>query len=102
MPGRPWLRVVWERMFATEDEADIAYERFGTWMTDPLVCDRLDGNTIRVYLDYQLMESCAQKAEADYEPPTLTTVCECGHVSMAHETDGSCRTCRTCDGFIRA
>lgn len=96
---RPWLIVVWERSFVTEDEADVAYERVGEWLQAPLLADRLDGNTIRVYLDTRQLESWSQIVETEYEPPTIVSVCECGHIAASHNLDGECRACRTCNGF---
>lgn len=96
---RPWLLPVWERMFVTEDEADVAYERVGEWLVAPLLADRLDGHTIRVYLDTKQLETRCQIVETEYEPPTIVSVCTCGHIAASHERDGECRACGNCNGF---
>lgn len=96
--SRPWLRVVWERAFVTEDEADVAYERVGEWVKSPLLADRFDGNTIRVYLDTRQLESWCQIVEAEYELPTIVSVCGCGHMVASHDRDGECRVC-VCRAF---
>lgn len=88
--GRPWLHAVWERSFATEDEADEAYEQFERWVGHaPLEVDRLDGHTVRVYLDTKVLESRAQLVEASYKPTTLNSLCSCGHRAERHISEES-------------
>lgn len=101
--NRPWLITVWERGFATEDEADEAYEQFLEVAQAPLEVDRLDAHTVRFYLDTKALESRAQIIEAEYEPTTVMTVCQCGHVAAAHRgEDTSCEAhaCK-CRSFER-
>jgi hypothetical protein len=97
--------VVWERNFATEDEADEAYEQFLDHVDHPqLEVDRYDGNTVRVYLDTHALESRAQMIEAAMEPHTITTACSCGHMAAAHKGEDSLCSVDDCEciGFERA
>jgi hypothetical protein len=102
--ARPWLITVWERGFATEDEADEAYEQFMDWLHAPFEVDRFDGYTVRVYLDTKMMESKAQLIEASYTPATLTCPCVCAHIAAAHTGEESLCSVNGCEcrGFERA
>lgn len=99
--ARPWLITVWERGFATEDEADDAYDAMMDWLSAPLEVDRFDGHTVRVYLDTKVLESRAQVIEASYTPATLTCPCKCGHIAAVHKGEESlCEAC-DCRGYER-
>jgi hypothetical protein len=103
--GRAGLECVWERGFATEDEADEAYEQFERWLDahPGLLCDRFDGNTIRVYVEKDTLEAKAQMIEVAFEPPTVSDRCTCGHIALSHRgEDVSCSVdgC-TCRAFAR-
>lgn len=96
--GRPWLKLIWERSFATEDEADEAYERMleGPSNVAPLETDRYDGHTVRLYLDQRHLEAKAQLVESEFVPTTITCYCACGHIAAAHKGEESSCTVERC------
>lgn len=100
---------VWERTFATEEEADVVYDRMLTAEEHKLPfmiveVERFDGHTVRV--DYMTtgLDKLAHKIEATYSPPQPETVCTCGHQLAIHNSqieDDPCERC-PCDAFERA
>lgn len=105
-----WQRV-WERTFATEEEADIVYDRLlaAEEHRVPFMVvsvERFDGNTIRVDYITNGLDKMAARIEETYSPPEAGTPCKCGHTLAMHDhtaqdEDDPCHICG-CQSFERS
>lgn len=102
---------IWTRTFATEEEADVVYDRLCAAEEHRLEfmvvqVERIDGNTIVVDFLPGGIQKLATFIESTYSPPDTTTLCTCGHPLQLHdeedrEDDDPCHVCE-CTGFDRA
>jgi hypothetical protein len=103
-----WHRV-WKRTFATEEEADVAYDRLLASQEHRLEfmvvdVDRETGNSLTVAYSDIGLEAVAQAIEKSYHPPEPETACTCGHQFSVHDHEDEesvCHVCQ-CPGFDRA
>lgn len=105
-----WKRV-WERTFATEEEADVVYDRMLAAEEHCLPfmvvsVERFDGNTVRVDYVTNGLDKLARAIEETYTPPSSDTPCKCGHTMELHDhtdqdEDDPCHVC-ACRSFERS